>query len=106
MKRLLLMTASAGLLVASPALAQSMGSMPGMQMPGMQMPANLGQGYTARFRAIFPAVAKEKHCTLIPFLLAGVGGNPALNQADQIHPTAAGQQKLAETVWHSLSPLL
>lgn len=39
MKRLLLMTASAGLLAASPAFAQSMGSMPGMQMPGMQMPA-------------------------------------------------------------------
>ena len=39
MKRLLLLTASAGLLAASPEFAQSMGSMPGMQMPGMQMPA-------------------------------------------------------------------
>ena len=75
-------------------------------LAGMQMPANLGPNYIARFRAIFPAIAKEKRCTLIPFLLAGVGGDPALNQADQIHPTATGQQKIAETVWPILSPLL
>jgi lysophospholipase L1-like esterase len=28
--------------------------------------------------------------TLIPFLLEGVGGEPELNQADGIHPTAEG----------------
>jgi len=28
-----------------------------------------------------------------------VAGVDSLNQADAIHPTAAGQRKLAETVW-------
>ena len=29
-------------------------------------------------------------CMLYPFMLAGVAGEAALNQADGIHPTAAG----------------
>ena len=43
---------------------------------------------------------------LVPFLLDGVAGVPALNQADGIHPTAEGQRKLAETVWKAIQPLL
>lgn len=73
---------------------------------GMQMPGNLGADYQARYRAVFPAVAQEKNCTLIPFLLEGVGGDPALNQADMIHPTAEGQKRIAETVWAGLHPFL
>ncbi|MFI5356668.1 MAG: arylesterase [Opitutales bacterium] len=73
---------------------------------GMEMPANLGPEYTARFRAVFPAVARSRQCALIPFLLEGVGGIPALNQPDQIHPTAAGQRRVADLVWAALEPLL
>lgn len=73
---------------------------------GMQMPANLGEDYVTKFRAVFPTVATETHATLIPFLLEGVGGDPKLNQADQIHPTAEGQKKVAETVWKVLEPAL
>jgi acyl-CoA thioesterase-1 len=43
---------------------------------------------------------------LIPFLLDGVGGHLELNQADAIHPTAAGHKIIAETVWQTLKPLL
>ncbi|MCF7687427.1 MAG: arylesterase [Cephaloticoccus sp.] len=75
-------------------------------LAGMQMPANLGESYTTRFRALFPAVARGKHCTLIPFLLEGVGGVPELNQADMIHPTAAGQVLIATTVWSILQAAL
>ena len=42
----------------------------------------------------------------MPFLLEGVAGVPDLNQPDGVHPTAAGQQRLAETVWTYLKPLL
>ncbi|MCC6416453.1 MAG: arylesterase [Opitutaceae bacterium] len=75
-------------------------------LAGMQMPANLGADYQARYHAIFPAVAEEKGCVLIPFLLEGVGGVPALNQPDLIHPTSEGQKRIATTVWQTLRPLL
>lgn len=73
---------------------------------GMQMPPNMGEEYTAEFRSIFPAVARERRATLIPFLLEGVGGKPEMNQPDLIHPTPAGHQRIAETVWECLRPLL
>jgi len=73
---------------------------------GMQIPTNLGAEYTEPFRDIFPALAKANQLTLIPFLLEGVGGQPALNQPDGIHPTAAGHALVAENVWKVLRPML
>ena len=73
---------------------------------GMQMPPSMGQEFAEKFSAVFPEVAKEEHATLLPFLLAGVGGDPSLNQDDQIHPNVKGQQKVAESVWSVLQPLL
>ena len=73
---------------------------------GMEMPPNLGEHYTSAFRAIFPGVAEETQSHLIPFLLEDVGGLSELNQADGIHPTAEGQQILAENVWEVLAPVL
>jgi acyl-CoA thioesterase-1 len=73
---------------------------------GMQLPPNLGAAYVAEFRAIFPDVAREAGATLVPFLLEGVAAQPALNQADMMHPTAAGQQVVANNVWTVLRPLL
>ncbi|HJW34884.1 MAG TPA: arylesterase [Holophagaceae bacterium] len=73
---------------------------------GMQMPENLGPDYRKGFAALFPKVAKEERAFLIPFLLEGVALEPGLNQADGIHPNAAGALKVAETVWKGLEPLL
>lgn len=73
---------------------------------GMQAPPNLGPRYTARFRAVFPALAKAEHTALIPFLLAKVAAVPHLNQADGIHPTAEGARIVADNVWHVLEPIL
>jgi acyl-CoA thioesterase-1 len=42
----------------------------------------------------------------VPFLLEGVAGVDSLNQADMMHPTAAGQQRVAETVWPVLEKVL
>lgn len=75
-------------------------------LAGMQMPPNLGKEYVDKFRSLYPAVAKEKQVTLIPHLLEGVGGIPRLNQPDQIHPTAEGQEILASNVWSVLEPVL
>ncbi len=73
---------------------------------GMQMPDNMGADFIARFKAVFPEVAKESEATLIPFLLEGIGGDESLNQPDGIHPTADGQTKVAENVWEILHPVL
>jgi len=69
---------------------------------GMRMPDNMGDAFTTRFQAVFREIATEKRTALVPFLLDGVGGVESLNQADRIHPTAAGQAKIAETVWQVL----
>ena len=75
-------------------------------LAGMRLPTNLGPDYINQFERMFPDLAQKNHLTLIPFLLEGVGGMPNLNQADGIHPTEAGDAKVAETVWKVLLPLL
>lgn len=57
---------------------------------GMKAPPNLGQDYTQRFDAIYPALARKYGATLIPFFLQPVYDTPALLQNDHIHPTAEG----------------
>lgn len=68
-------------------------------LAGMQTVQNLGDDYTNAFRAIYPAVAEEYHLILIPFFLEGVAGDPKLNQADFIHPTAEGYKIVVETIY-------
>ena len=73
---------------------------------GMQAPPNLGRRYTTEFRQMFVDLARENRAALIPFLLEGVAGDPELNQADGIHPTAEGAKVMAENVWSVLAPVL
>ena len=75
-------------------------------LAGMLVPPNMGGAYADRFQKVFPAVAETKDVTLIPFLLEGVAGDPELNQADGIHPTALGQKIVTKNVWATLKPLL
>ncbi|MCY4158230.1 MAG: arylesterase [Bacteroidetes bacterium] len=78
----------------------------GILIAGMEVPPNLGPTFQEEFRSIFPSVVEELDVALIPFLLEGVGGVTELNQSDGIHPTAAGQRKLADNVWEVLEPVL
>lgn len=74
---------------------------------GLEAPPNLGPLHTARFRALFADLARERQVeAFLPFLLAGVAGEPALNLGDAIHPNAKGHVFLAENVWSRLEPLL
>ena len=79
---------------------------PKLLLAGMQAPPNLGDRYTAKFRGLFPSLAREQGIALIPFLLEGVAGVPQLNQADGIHPNPEGQRLVAANVWRVLEPLL
>ena len=57
---------------------------------GMLAPPNYGSDYAARFNAIYPDLAKQFGVPLYPFFLQGVAADAKLNQADGLHPTAAG----------------
>ena len=71
-------------------------------LAGMKMPPNYGIEYTREFSKLFEDLANQEDVPLIPFLLEGVGGNPAMNLPDRIHPNPAGHQKIAETVFQNL----
>lgn len=73
---------------------------------GMLLPPNYGSRYTDGFREIYPRLARELDVALVPFLLDGVAGVAGLNQADGIHPTAAGHQRMAATVAPALAELV
>ena len=59
-------------------------------LSGMEAPPNLGAPFSAEFRAVFARLGQRPGLLYDPFFLAGVAGNPALNQADHIHPNPAG----------------
>jgi acyl-CoA thioesterase-1 len=75
-------------------------------LAGMQVPPNMGRKYATGFREVFQQLAQKNNCTLIPFLLEGVGGIPELNQADGIHPNPEGHKIVARNVWQVLQPVL
>lgn len=75
-------------------------------LAGMEAPPNTGPDYTAAFRAVYPALAKKHGAVLLPFLLEDVAGVETLNQADGIHPNAAGARIVADTVWRALEPVV
>jgi len=79
---------------------------PRLVLAAMEALPNYGERYRRRFRAIYAELAKANGATLVPFLLDGVAGDPALNQPDGIHPTAEGQARVAENVWKALRPVL
>jgi acyl-CoA thioesterase-1 len=73
---------------------------------GMEAPPNFGPAYTRAFREVYPRVARQTGVVLLPFLLEGVAGVHALNQADGIHPSAEGARRVADLVWAQLAPML
>jgi acyl-CoA thioesterase-1 len=85
-------------------LARDAGS--AVLLVGMQIPPNYGPPYTQGFAALFREVAASHSVPLVPFLLEQVALTPALMQDDGIHPTAAAQPMLLDTVWPHLEPLL
>ena len=75
-------------------------------LAGMEAPPNNGREYTDQFRAVYVDLSKAYKVRLIPFLLDGVAGDPALNQGDGIHPNASGARLVADLVWRQLQPML
>ena len=72
----------------------------------MRIPPNYGPLYAQKFQTTFGELAKRYDIPLIPFLLDGVAGHPALIQDDGLHPRAEAQQRILDNVWPVLEPVL
>ena len=72
----------------------------------MRIPPNYGPLYAQKFQATFGELAQHYAIPLIPFLLDGVAGNPALIQNDGLHPRAEAQPRILDNVWAVLEPEL
>lgn len=73
---------------------------------GIRIPLNYGKRYSDMFYAVYPALAKNLNVGLVPFMLEDVALNKDLMQADGLHPKAAAQPILLETIWGYLQGLL
>lgn len=75
-------------------------------LAGMKLPPNYGKKNGEKFEAVYPRLAAKYHIPLVPFILAGVGGEKDLNTEDGIHPNAQGHKKVAELVLPYLEKVL
>ncbi len=73
----------------------------------MEMPPNYGPDYANGFRDLYSKVAVQFADTVVtPFFLRAVMLEPALLQADGLHPTAAAQPRMLDAVWPAIENVL
>jgi acyl-CoA thioesterase-1 len=68
-------------------------------LAGMLIPPNYGEEYGNAFKTIYTNLQSKYGLKALPFLLDGVAGEKAYNQADGIHPNAKGHQLIANKVF-------
>lgn len=73
---------------------------------GMKAPRNLGSEYVEAFDGLYPRLAQKHGLALYPFFLEGVALDPALNQADGMHPNGDGVLTIVEEILPSVISLL
>lgn len=73
---------------------------------GMKIPPNYGPRYTQEFAESYSMLAQRYHLPLVIFFLEGVAGKPELVLDDGLHPAAAAQPMILDTVWKVLQPEL
>jgi acyl-CoA thioesterase-1 len=75
-------------------------------LAGITLPPDYGPDYIKKFDAMYPALAKQYHIRLLPFILKDVYGIPGDMQDDATHATAQGNKQVALNVEALLHPLL
>lgn len=75
-------------------------------LAGMRIPPNYGPAYTEKFQSTFSEVARARRVPLLPFLLEGFADKREYFLPDNLHPTAAAQPLILETVWKPLTNLI
>ena len=73
---------------------------------GMLAPPTMGADYQKKYIGAFPDLATEHDVEFVPFFLEGVALKRELNQADGIHPNAAGTKIMTENIYKKLKPML
>ncbi len=86
------------------ALSQKSGAEP--VLFAMHIPANYGPTYSEQFSQSFEQLADAEKLTLVPFVLGSFAFDEDAFQSDGIHPNAASQALILETVWPAIVPLL
>lgn len=72
----------------------------------MKIPPNYGKQYTDQFFSLYAKLSKETKSSLVPFFLEGIAQDPALFQADRIHPKAEAHPVMLNNVWPHLLAML
>ncbi|MGJ0533049.1 arylesterase [Methylocystis sp.] len=67
-------------------------------LTAMVSSANHGQAYKKEFDSVYPDLAAKHEAPLVPFILEGVWGSPALLISDGVHPNAAGVAKIVKKI--------
>ena len=75
-------------------------------LAGMKLPPSFPEEYRRSFENIYPELAERYRMPLVPFLLEGVAGDPALTRRDGLHPNAEGYLRVAEVIWPVIEPVL
>jgi acyl-CoA thioesterase-1 len=75
-------------------------------LAGMQAPRNMGPDYVKAFDAIYPALASTHPVVFYPFFLDGVATDSKLNQADGLHPNAAGVDAIVARILPRVEELI
>jgi len=73
---------------------------------GIQLPPNYGPHYTDQFNDIYRQLADQYQLVLLPSIVDGIGDDPALMQADGIHPNVQAQALMLDLVWPGLLSLI
>lgn len=73
---------------------------------GIRIPPNYGKRYNDMFYGVFTQVAQTLKISFVPFLLQDVALNSQLMQRDGLHPNAAAQPVMLNTLWPQLQGLL
>jgi acyl-CoA thioesterase-1 len=75
-------------------------------LTGMYAPPNLGPDYQKAFRTVFDRLGRRPGVLYDPFFLEGVATIRDLNQADEMHPNAAGVRHIVARLLPLVDKLL
>lgn len=75
-------------------------------LAGMRAPPNLGTDYTNAFDGMYARLATKHGALIYPFFLDGVAADPALNQADGLHPNGRGVDAIVTRILPKVEELV
>ena len=73
---------------------------------GIRLPPNYGERYTQAFHEVYISLANNNKIELVAFMLEGIALEDKYFQADRLHPTAAAQPFILDTIWAQLKPII